>query len=417
MKLGIYGGSFDPPHLGHLSAAVSAAKRLGLDRLLLIPAGIPPHKQLSAGTPDAEHRAAMTDYMAQQAALETGIPVTVSRMEIERGGKSYTADTLQTLREEYPDAELWLLMGTDMFLSFQDWHRPDAILSCAGLCAFGRSESDTEEMFAAQRERLAGRFPNARIVTMALPNLVEISSTELRAALPEGRGEKYLMAQICGYILREHLYGTELDLKRLTLDELRPVALSYLKAKRVPHVLGVEEEAIRLAERYGADVHRARVAALLHDCTKKLDMDGQLALCERYGVELDELERKALKLVHAKTGAAIAREVFGADDEICEAIRWHTTGKADMTLLEKVIYLADYIEPNRDFDGVDELRKAVYGDLDEGLALGLRMSIEEIEAHGGPVHHNTREAYEYLKGKQDGIQRFPGQNEAQAHGS
>ncbi len=247
-----------------------------------------------------------------------------------------------------------------------------------------------------QREYLAGRFPGARIVTMALPDLVEVSSTELRDALPAGRGEKYLTPQIYGYILREHLYGTNLDLKRLTVEQLRPVALSYLKAKRVRHVLGVEQEAVRLAEQYGADVHKARVAALLHDCTKRLEWSEQLALCEQYGVELDEAERSALKLVHAKTGAALAQAVFGVDDEIRGAIRWHTTGRAGMTLLEKVIYLADYIEPSRDFEGVDALRKAVYEDIDKGLAMGLRMSIEELEGLGCPVHRNTREAYEAL---------------------
>ena len=128
-----------------------------------------------------------------------------------------------------------------------------------------------------------------------------------------------------GYILREGLYNTRADLKHLPLDQLRPVALSYLRHKRIPHVLGTEQEAIRLAERYGADVEKARVAALLHDCTKKLDMDEQLALCRHYGIELDELERKALKLLHAKTGAAVARDVFGVDDEIYRAIWWHTT--------------------------------------------------------------------------------------------
>ena len=100
--------------------------------------------------------------------------------------------------------------------------------------------------------------------------------------------------------------------------------------------------------------------------------------------------------MHAKTGAALAREVFGADDEVAGAIRWHTTGRPDMTLLEKVVYLADYIEPSRDFDGVDELRSAVYDDLDKGLALGLRMSIEELEERGSPVHPNTREAYAFI---------------------
>ena len=396
MRLGIYGGSYNPPHLGHLRAAVAAAGYLALDRLLLIPAGIPPHKALSDGAPEAEQRAAMTEYMAEQAELIAGIPVEVSRMEIERGGVSYTADTLRELRKRYPGDELWLLMGTDMFLTFQNWRRPEAILSLAGLCAFGRGEGDTEELFAVQRGYLAERFPGARIVTMSLPDLMEISSTELRAALPAGGGERYLAQQVYGYILREHLYGTAAELKRLTPDLLRPVALSYLSARRVRHVLGVEEEAARLAERYGADVRKARVAALLHDCTKKLGLEEQLALADRYGVVLDEEERGEVKLLHAKTGAALAREVFGADDEVCGAIFWHTTGRADMTLLEKIVYLADYIEPNRDFDGVDALRAATRESLDKGLALGLRMSVEELEARGKRVHRSTREAYEFV---------------------
>ena len=163
-------------------------------------------------------------------------------------------------------------------------------------------------------------------------------------------------------------------------------------------MLGTEQEAIRLAERYGADVEKARVAALLHDCTKKLDMDEQLALCRRYGIELDELEREALKLLHAKTGAAIARDVFGVDDEIYSAIRWHTTGRAGMTLLEKIMYLADYIEPSRDFPGVDKLRAVCYKDLDEGLLMGLEMTIEEMTGMGNPVHRATIEARDALKG-------------------
>ena len=146
-------------------------------------------------------------------------------------------------------------------------------------------------------------------------------------------------------------------------------------------------------------MEKARVAALLHDCTKKLDMEEQTALCSRYHIELDELERQALKLLHARTGAAIARDVFGVDDEIYRAIRWHTTGHADMTLLEKIIYLADYIEPSRDFSGVDKLRKVCYDNLDAGLMLGLEMTVEEMAQRGAPVHRNTIEALNDLKGK------------------
>ena len=151
MKIGIYGGSFNPPHLGHMAAAESAAKYLKLDMLLLIPAGIPPHKALSADDPGKAHRLAMTRLMGEQIGQDTGIRVEVSDMEITREGKSYTADTLRALRAQYPDDELWLLMGTDMFLTFQYWYRPEEILRYAGICAFGRTETDREELFAPQR--------------------------------------------------------------------------------------------------------------------------------------------------------------------------------------------------------------------------------------------------------------------------
>ena len=399
MKIGIYGGSFNPPHLGHMAAAEGAVRALGLDRLVLIPAGIPPHKTLAAGTPDGAHRLAMTRLMGEQIALDTGAAVETSDMELARGGRSYTADTLRLLRGQYPDDELWLLMGTDMFLTFHDWYKPEKIVQCAGICAFGRAETDGEALFAPQRELLEKRFPGSRIVTITLPDLVDISSTELRERIPKGETDGYLAPAVLGYLLREHLYGTNLDLKRLTLEELRPIALSYLKAKRIPHVLGTEQTAKALAEKYGADVEKARFAALLHDATKRLSMDEQLALCERYHIALDGLERKALKLLHAKTGAALARDVFGADDEIYNAILWHTTGKPVMTLLEKVIYLADFIEPTRDFDGVDDLRKVVWEDLDRGLEMGLAMTVEEMEQMGNPVHRSTLEALDYLRGR------------------
>lgn len=85
-------------------------------------------------------------------------------------------------------------------------------------------------------------------------------------------------------------------------------------------------------------------------------MEEQLQLCAKYGIVLDELEQTAVKLLHAKTGACVARDVYGADDDIFEAIYWHTTGKADMSRLEKILYIADYMEPNRDFPGVERLR-------------------------------------------------------------
>ena len=397
MKIGIYGGTFNPPHLGHLTAAAAVFSMLKLDKLLLIPASIPPHKDLPAGSPTAEQRLEMTRLAGEQLGL--GDRVETLDMELHRQGKSYTSDTLAELKARYPEDELWLLMGTDMFLSFHTWHEPEKIASLAGIAAFGRTEEDIEPLFSAQRDNLYRLYPNIRIFTLTVPGVIDISSTELRGELAAGKGGNLLPPAVYGYILRNHLYGTGVNLKDLTLSQLRPVALSYLKHKRIPHVLGTEQEAIRLAERYGADVEKARVAALLHDCTKKLEMPEQLALCRQYGIALDELEQKALKLLHAKTGAAIARDVYGVDDEIFRAIWWHTTGHADMTLLEEIIYLADYIEPSRDFPGVNDLRNCVYEDLDKGLLMGLQMTIDEMTEMGNPVHHATMEARDWLKGK------------------
>ena len=396
MRIGIYGGTFNPPHLGHITAARAVFDLLKLDRLFLIPAGLPPHKTMPPGSPTANQRLEMTRLAGEQ--LDIGDKVEVLDIELLRKGKSYTSDTLAALKAQFPEDEFWLLMGTDMFLTLQAWHAPEEVLRLAGIAAFGRTEEDTEELFAVQREFLNHKYPGSRIFTLTIPGVIDVSSTQLRERLKDGDGAKLLAPAVYGYILRNGLYGTDADLRHLSTEQLRCAAMSFLKHKRIPHVLGTEQEAVRLAERWGADTEKARIAALLHDCTKKLNMEEQLVLCRKYGIELDALEQKALKLLHAKTGAAVARELFGVDNEIYSAIYWHTTGRAEMTMLEKIIYLADYIEPTRNFPGVDALRKACYEDLDKGLLMGLEMSVEEMTAMGNPVHHATIEARDALKG-------------------
>ena len=392
MKIGIYGGTFNPPHLGHMAAAKAAVAALGLDKLLLIPAAIPPHKALPSDTPAPEHRLAMVEKWADG----MGAGAEVSALELEREGKSYTSDTLRAIRQTYPDAELWLLMGTDMFLTLHLWHEPEVILSLAGICAFGRTEQDGEALFAPQREQLQKNF-DAKITTITLLGLVDISSTRLREQLENGGGGQYLLPSVYGYILMHRLYGTKADLKNLDLNQLRACSYSMMRAKRIPHVMGVEEEAVKLAQRWGADPELARRAGILHDCTKYYELPEQLDICEEYGVRLDALEQKAVKLLHSKTGACIARGVFGQPDAVYDAIFWHTTGKADMTTLEKVLYIADYMEPNRDFDGVERLRHLAYTDLDKAMLLGVEMTIQEMQQRQVPIHTNTLQARDWLR--------------------
>lgn len=393
MKIGVYGGTFDPPHRGHMAAAARAVQVLGSDLLLLIPAGTPPHKQLSGSSASGEERLAMTRIAADRLGLT--IPVRVLDWEMHRAGKSYTSDTLRQLREAYPEDELWLLMGTDMFLSFHTWHEPEVIASLAGLCAFGREAADTRERLEPQRKRLEQQY-GARIVTMTIPELVEVSSTRIREQLARGERPEGLDESVWGYVLLHHLYGTDVDLTRLTLEQLRAASYSMVRGKRIPHIQGTEETAARMARRWGADELEARKAAILHDCTKYFDLQQQLSTCEKYGILLDDLEKNTLPLLHAKSGAGIARGVFGMPEPVCEAIRWHTTGKADMTLLEKILYIADYAEPNRPYPWAAELRQLIETDLDRAVLRGLEITIAHNVHKGQTIYYRTLEARDWL---------------------
>ncbi len=396
MNIGLYGGTFNPPHGGHLAAARAAAATLRLDRLIFIPAGTPPHKDLPAGSPTDVQRLEMTALLADQL-LQPEL-VRVWDGEVRRPGKSYTVDTLRQMAQQWPGAQLWLLMGADMFATLQQWHQPEDVLSLAGVCAFGRSAGDALVLLQPQAERLRRDY-GAQVVTMAIPSqeLVDVSSTQLRALLARGEGADYLPQAVYGYILRKKLYGTQVELDRLTLEQLRCVSYSMVKAKRLAHIRGVEEEGARLAERWGADPEEMRRAGILHDCTKYLGRQEHLEICRRYGVALDQMEQGAGKLLHAKSGAALAKAVFGQSETVVRAILYHTTGRGNMTLEEKLLYLADYMEPTRDFPEVAQMRRLAYEDLDRAVLMGVELSIQEMRALGRQIHPNTLEAEQTLR--------------------
>jgi nicotinate-nucleotide adenylyltransferase len=397
MKIGIYGGTFDPPHLGHMQAARAAAKALGLERLILVPDKQPPHKALSEHSASPEDRLAMCAIAADR--LGDTVPASVSDVELSREGVSYTKDTVRLLRREYPEDELWLLMGTDMFLSFHTWREPEAIARCVNLAAFRRERDDREEAFAGQKRRLEQEL-GAVCAVVDNEGVVPLSSTGVREALARGAGGECLDESVWGYILMHRLYGTCADLTRLSLQELRACSYSMVKAKRLAHIRGTEETAAKMAQVWGADEESARKAAILHDCTKYFSLSRQLSTCEKYGILLDDMEKSTLALLHSKSGAGIARCVFGMDEEICQAIRWHTTGRADMTLLEKILYIADYAEPSRRYPWAQELRELIYTDLDAAVLRGLEITIAHNARAGQPLHEKTLEAWSWMKDHQ-----------------
>ncbi len=387
MTIAVFGGSFNPPHKGHLAAALAASRQLKPDAFLVIPDFQPPHKQLAEGSPEPEERLALC-----RLAFAAVPNCTVSDLELRRGGKSYTADTLRHLRAAEPETELILLMGADMYCSLHTWHDAEYILRSVRIAVFQRAAGEMPAI-EAQRDALAAQFGTETELIRSQP--MPASSTEIRVALQSREGVAKLCPEVYAEIIRRRLYGAKVN-----FPWLREQSYAMLRPRRVPHVQGCEAEAVRLAHRWGADEERAAEAAILHDCTKKELLPEQLRLCAKYGIIPDELERENGKLLHAKTGAAVAKFEFGSDDEVVEAIRWHTTGRPNMTTLEKVLYMADYMEPTRDFPGVEELRRLAYEDLDRAMVLGFEMSLEDILSRGETPHKNTLAALQWYQNRE-----------------
>lgn len=387
-KIGIYGGTFNPPHLGHMLAASEAVSKLRLDHLLLIPDCAPPHK----GGEEILNGKDRLELLSRSA---DGIPnCQVSDLELRRGGVSYTVETVKELHKANPEARLYLIMGTDMFLSFASWREPKTICKLANLVVLHRTrDKQTEELKSCAKH--LEKAMDAR-VTILENNALPVSSTELRRMLVFGCAGPLIAPKAFQYIQEKNLYAVNDDRRNLPVPELEQEVCRLLAPRRVAHVLGCRDTAVKLAEHYGANLKDAERAGLLHDVTKLLSPDQQLILCREYGILLSDFYKKNPKILHALTGAAVAERIFGENPAVCNAIRWHTTGRAGMTLLEKIIYTADYMEPNRDFDGVDKLRKLAFSDIDQAVCLGIKMSVDVLKKDGRSVSPDSLAALEDL---------------------
>lgn len=187
----------------------------------------------------------------------------------------------------------------------------------------------------------------------------------------------------------------------MTKEQIKEKLSMMLTDHRYTHSLGVVETAMKMAEIFGVDIEKAEMAALLHDCAKQIPHQEQLKLCKEYNITLDEVKEIELGLLHAELGAYLAEHEFGIkNQEILDAIRYHTLGRENMTDLDKILYLSDIIEPNRkEFEGLDELRRLSFSDLDRALLLGFNLTIAHTERQGHILHNQTIQAERYIKEK------------------
>lgn len=375
-KIGVFGGTFHPIHNGHILLAEHAKELLSLDRVLFVIDRIPPHKEISGGASTEER------LLLLNLALEGRDDLIPETMELKREGKSYSFDTLTELSAHFPGAELYFLMGSDMLRSFHTWYKPEGISKLAALVCTERAGQSGEE--AETAERLRKQY-GAKVILLG--SVSDLSSTEVRdriaCALP--------LTGLVPPKAAHEIYFRGLYMPEEIQAMYRKVRAS-LPDKRMRHTAGVIETAIRLAAENGVDPIKAEIAALLHDCAKYLP-DEEL-------LKRSHDPTPVLPVLHAEIGAQLAEREYGVTDpEILRAIRLHTTGDADMTVLDKIIYLADMIEPGRDYPSVNAIRAEKT--LDKAVLLAMERGLVYIQQRGFPIHPATLRAINDLGGKHD----------------
>lgn len=376
MKIALYGGAFNPVHSEHVNIVKSAVSQLGLDKVIIIPTFISPHKK-----GDMTARGADRLEMCRKA-FESIKEIEVSDCELKRGGVSYSYVTCRQFKKTYPQDELYFIIGADMLESFAFWKEPEEILKCVTLTVCARE--DGEELIKDIKKFQT--YFKKEIVKIDYVGKA-VGSTRVRALCALGEDVSGLVPQsVKRYLVLKKLYQ---------LPELWGVK-KYLTEERWKHTVGVAICAAQNARRAGVYEIDAITAAALHDCAKYLGKDA----AELKGFECPK--NVPAPVVHQYSGAYVAEHTFGIKDKnILNAIRYHTSGRENMSNLEKLIFLADLLEEGRDFDGVDDLRKIFNRDITLCLKTALERQVARLQTTGGTVYPLSERALNYLKENYD----------------
>jgi nicotinate-nucleotide adenylyltransferase len=357
MKTVLFGGTFNPPHIGHL-LTVKALSEL-YDRVIVMPAAVPPHKQLPDNSFSADERLELSRLTF--GGFEN---VEVSDLEIRNGGVCYTIDTINKLNVN----DLTLAVGTDMLFNIEKWRNFEDILKHVNIAVLRRNERSIGSHINHLKLKYGAN------VTVIDTKIVEISSTQLRfeaGAIPGNTGAMP--------------------------PNPRADFIRAINPRRLAHSLGTECEAVKLAEHYGVDAYNASTAALLHDCTKYWTTERHLQYCKECNIIDDKGFSRTSQLLHGITAAELARREFDVSDGIYNAIRYHTTGRPGMSKLELIIYLADKLEPTREYKDIPEFKKIAYTDSLERAVLAIMdMHIMKLTDLKKNIHPLGIEARNYL---------------------
>lgn len=394
-RIGIMGGTFDPIHLGHLAAAEGALHLGGLDQVVFLPNGQPLHKEGVVVTP-AAHRANMV-----RLAIASNPRFSFSDLELRRGGASYTLFTVREFQRENPGAEVRFIIGMDSLEAIETWHEYRTLLREVDLLVVNRPGYG--ERAGAVRQRLGPELTR-RIRVVELPG-IDLSASDLRSRAARGASLRYLVPEpALEYMRQNGLYGVALravgsaDRPWAPLAELESALTARLSPERLAHTRRVRESAIALAAGARLPPQAVEVAALMHDFAREMDPGLLLAEAHRLGLIIDPAEEEQPVLLHGPVAAGLLAEMgLVGEPGVLAAIRWHTTGRAGMSALERLIWLADYMEPGRRFAGAEKIRSLARQDSGRALLLALEQTILHAIGQGWPLHTCTVQARNWLR--------------------
>lgn len=381
-KTVVFGGTFNPPHIGHRQMLEYLEKRSDIERVLIVPNKAPVHK---VGFELASSR----DRLNMCKILAEDFPkVSVWDTELTRTTKSYSYYTLLEYKKQFGDDKPWILCGADMLVTLKTWYKYEELIKLCGIFALFR-KGENEENYKNAVEELKS---DGALVEPLPADIENISSTFIRELFSSNKNTEGTVPEKIEEYIKEHsLYRGNLD---MTIEEYKSHIRKRLSDKRYYHSLCVADEAVRLADRYGTDKQKAYLAGLLHDVLKDTSSNEQLKFSKQFGIMLSDLEISAPSLYHSLIGSEYVRHVLGIEDEeIISAIKYHTTAKADMSLLQKIIYLADYTSLDRDYNGVEDMRQAVNEGLDKAMKVALDYTVQDLEEKHVTAHPDTLAAF------------------------
>lgn len=388
-KIGILGGTFNPIHDGHIKLAEEAYRQFGLDKIWIMVSPTPPHKANEYIT-NIEYRCEMI-----RLAIKDYDYMEFSDYELNREGYVYTADTLSMLKEEYPDNCFYFIIGKDSLSSIDKWYKPEVVLSkCTLLVATREGVGDIDEMIMDKSQKYS-----ADIRKIIFEN-IDISSTDIRKTPDKEVLKSMVDDRVYDYILNNNLYSFENKYDEMYFRNLRKAIKPTMNKKRHEHSIGVEFTSTCLAMKYDATLmNKARIAGILHDCGKCMKDDEALQYCYDNNIPVNDYEAENPFMLHGKTGAHLAEHKYGIKDlDILSAIRYHTVGVPNMTLLEKIVFTADYIEPGRDqAPNLEYLRTLAFNDLDEAVYRIVVDTIQYLKDYNEPINEIIFDVHDFYK--------------------